>query len=289
MVLVNTKEMIKKAKEGHYAVGSFNVTDIEMIRGIVGAAEKENSPVIIQFAELHDKYVPLDVIAPVMLNVARKASVPVAVHFDHGETFDNIMRAIRLGFTSVMVDASQENFADNLAQTKEIVKICKPLNISVEAELGPMNREGSGDKKVDYADLNKTYTNPQEAKQFIEESGIDMLAVAYGTVHGVYTQKPHLSFSRLKEISDLVDFPLVVHGASGLTDEEYRKSVENGICKINYYSEMVHRVALGVQKKLEQHDSDKQLFISDASIWETEMVEEEIRGRLRVFGSAGKA
>ena len=175
MVLVNTKEMIKKAKEGHYAVGSFNVTDIEMIRGIVGAAEKENSPVIIQFAELHDKYVPLDVIAPVMLNVARKASVPVAVHFDHGETFDNIMRAIRLGFTSVMVDASQENFADNLAQTKEIVKICKPLNISVEAELGPMNREGSGDKKVDYADLNKTYTNPQEAKQFIEESGIDML------------------------------------------------------------------------------------------------------------------
>ncbi|MFK5280563.1 class II fructose-bisphosphate aldolase, partial [Lacticaseibacillus paracasei] len=148
-------------------------------RGIVGAAEKEKSPVIIQFAELHDKYVPLDVIAPVMLNIARKATVPVAVHFDHGETFDNIVRAIRLGFTSVMVDASQDDFADNLARTKEIVKICKPLDISVEAELGPMNREGSGDKKVDYADLDKTYTNPQEAKQFIEESGIDMLAVAY--------------------------------------------------------------------------------------------------------------
>lgn len=148
MVLVNTKEMIQKAKAGHYAVGSFNVTDIEMIRGIVGAAEKEKSPVIIQFAELHDKYVPLDVIAPVMLNIARKATVPVAVHFDHGETFDNIVRAIRLGFTSVMVDASQDDFADNLARTKEIVKICKPLDISVEAELGPMNREGSGDKKL---------------------------------------------------------------------------------------------------------------------------------------------
>lgn len=288
MVLVNTTEMVKKAKAGHYAVGSFNVTDIEMVRGIVSAAEKENSPVIIQFAELHDKYVPLDVIGPVMINVAKKAKVPVAVHFDHGETFDNIVRAMHLGFTSVMMDASGDDFDTNLARTKEIVKIAKPLNISVEAELGPMNREGGGDE-VDYKDLNKTYTDPQEAKTFIKESGIDMLAIAYGTVHGVYTQKPHLSFERLKEISDLVDFPLVVHGASGLKDEEYRKSIDNGICKINYYSEMVHRVAIGVQKKLEQDDDDKQLFISDASIWETEMVEKEIRERLRVFGSAGKA
>jgi len=288
MTLVNTTEMVKKAKEGHYAVGSFNVTDIEMVRGIVSAAEKENSPVIIQFAELHDKYVPLDVIGPVMINVAKKATVPVAVHFDHGETFDNIVRAMRLGFTSVMIDASGDDFDTNLARTKEIVKIAKPLNISVEAELGPMNREGGGDA-VDYKDLNKTYTDPKEAEQFVKESGIYMLAIAYGTVHGVYTQKPHLSFERLKEISDLVDFPLVVHGASGLKDEEYRKSVENGICKINYYSEMVHRVALGVQKKLESDDNDKQLFISDVSIWETEMVEKEIRERLRVFGSAGKA
>ncbi len=288
MVLVNTKDMVQKAKEGHYAVGSFNVTDIEMVRGIVKAAEKENSPVIIQFAELHDKYVPLDVIGPVMLNVAKKATVPVAVHFDHGETFDNIVRAIRLGFTSVMIDASGDDFDTNLARTKEIVKIAKPLGVSVEAELGPMNREGGGDE-VDYKDLNKTYTDPQEAKKFIDESGIDMLAIAYGTVHGVYTQTPHLSFERLKEISDLVNFPLVVHGASGLKDEEYRKSVENGICKINYYSEMVHRVALGVQKKLEEGDANKQMFISDASIWETEMVEKEIRERLRVFGSAGKA
>lgn len=288
MVLVNTREMIKKAKAEHYAVGSFNVTDIEMVSGIVAAAEKENSPVIIQFAELHDKYVPLDVIAPVMINIARKASVPVAVHFDHGETFDNIVRAIRLGFTSVMIDASQDDFETNLARTKEIVKICRPLNITVEAELGPMNREGGG-QKVDYVDLDKTYTNPQKAKQFIDESGINMLAVAYGTVHGVYTQKPNLNFDRLHEISKLVNFPLVVHGASGLADEEYRKSVENGICKINYYSEMVHRVALAVKEKLEKESSNKQLFISDVSIWEKELVEKEIRQRLRVFGSSQKA
>ncbi|AYE37269.1 class II fructose-bisphosphate aldolase [Companilactobacillus zhachilii] len=288
MVLVNTKDMVQKAKKGHYAVGSFNVTDIEMVRGIVSAAEKESSPVIIQFAELHDKYVPLDVIGPVMINIAKKATVPVAVHFDHGETFDNIVRAMKLGFTSVMIDASGDDFETNLRRTKEIVKIAKPLGISVEAELGPMNREGGGDD-VDYKDLNKTYTDPQEAKAFIDESGIDMLAIAYGTVHGVYTQKPHLSFERLQKISNLVDFPLVVHGASGLKDEEYRKSVENGICKINYYSEMVHRVALGVQKKLEEGDSNKQMFISDVSIWETEMVEKEISERLRVFGSAGKA
>src|SRR5699024_10728457 len=130
------KDMVQKAKEGHYAVGSFNVTDIEMVRGIVSAAEKENSPVIIQFAELHDKYVPLDVIGPVMLNVAKKATVPVAVHFDHGETFDNIVRAIKLGFTSVMMDASSDDFDTNLARTKEIVKIAKPLGVSVESELG---------------------------------------------------------------------------------------------------------------------------------------------------------
>lgn len=288
MVLVNAKELIKDAKARHYAIGSFNVTDIEMVRGIVSAAEKENSPVIIQFAELHDNYVPLDVIGPVMINVAKKASVPVVVHYDHGVTFDNIVKAMQMGFTSVMMDASQDDFETNMARTKEIVKIAKPLNISVEGELGPMNREGGGDD-VDYAELDKTYTNPQEAKQFIEETGVDMLAVAYGTVHGVYTQAPKLNFDRLKEISDLVDFPLVVHGASGLTDEEYRKSVENGICKINYYSEMVHRVALEVQKRLTEGLNNKQLFISDVSPWEIELVEKEIRERLRVFGSAGKA
>jgi fructose-bisphosphate aldolase class II len=288
MVLVNAKELIKDAKARHYAIGSFNVTDIEMVRGIVSAAEKENSPVIIQFAELHDNYVPLDVIGPVMINVAKKASVPVVVHYDHGVTFDNIVKAMQMGFTSVMMDASQDDFETNMARTKEIVKIAKPLNISVEGELGPMNREGGGDN-VDYAELDKTYTNPQEAKQFIEETGVDMLAVAYGTVHGVYTQAPKLNFDRLKEISDLVDFPLVVHGASGLRDEEYRKSVENGICKINYYSEMVHRVALEVQKRLTEGLNNKQLFISDVSPWEIELVEKEIRERLRVFGSAGKA
>ncbi|KRL85843.1 class II fructose-bisphosphate aldolase [Lacticaseibacillus pantheris] len=288
MVLVNAKELIKDAKQRHYAIGSFNVTDIEMVRGIVGAAEKENSPVIIQFAELHDNYVPLDVIGPVMINAAKHASVPVVVHFDHGVTFDNIVRAMRLGFTSVMMDASQDDFETNIARTKEIAKIAAPLNVSVEAELGPMNREGGGDD-VDYADLDKTYTNPEEAQQFIEQTGIDMLAVAYGTVHGVYTQAPHLNFGRLKEIADLVDFPLVVHGASGLSDDEYRQSIDNGICKINYYSEMVHRVAIEVQKRLTEGLQNKQLFISDVSPWEIEIVEKEIRERLRVFGSTGKA
>lgn len=288
MVLVNTHDMLKKAKKGRYAVGSFNVTDIEMIRGIVGAAEKEQSPVIIQFAESHDNYVPLDVIGPIMINIAKLASVPVAVHFDHGETFDNIIRAIHLGFTSVMVDASKDEFNVNLEKTREIVKIAKPLNVSVEAELGAMNREGGGDD-IDYSDLDKTYTNPEEAKIFSEVSGIDMLAVAYGTVHGVYTQKPQLNFERLKEISSLVEIPLVVHGASGLTDEEYRQSIDNGVCKINYYSEMVHRVAIGIAKKLNNSENTKQMFISDASIWEKEMIEQEVRERLRVFGSSGKA
>lgn len=288
MVLVNTYEMLQKAKKGGYAVGSFNVTDIEMIRGVVSAAEKENSPVIIQFAESHDNYVPLDIIGPVMVNVAEKSSVPVAVHYDHGETFDNIIRAIHLGFTSVMVDASKNDFETNIAKTKEIVKIAKPLNVTVEAELGAMNREGGGDD-VDYDDLNKTYTNPEEAKVFIEATKIDMLAIAYGTVHGVYTQKPNLNFDRLKTIQDLVNIPLVVHGASGLSDKEYRKSIDNGICKINYYSEMVHRVAIEIGKKLADVENKKQMFISDASIWETEIIEQEVRDRLKVFGSTGQA
>lgn len=286
MPLVNMNEILKDAQTKKYAVGSFNVTNLEFVRGIIAAAEEVNSPVIIQYAEVHDNYVSLDTMGKIMIEEAKKATVPVVVHLDHGATFENITKAMKLGFTSVMIDASHESFEDNVAHTKEIVKIANVLDVTVEAEIGMMNREGGGEEEF-YENIEDTFTDPEVAKEFADKTGVDMLAVSFGTVHGVYTREPNLDFDRLRKIYNKTAMPLVMHGGSGLSDEEYQKAVENGVCKINYYSTMAYNVANLVKDRLNNEKS--QVFISDVSNWVIDYVKDDVIEKLKVFGSAGMA
>lgn len=285
MVLVNLREILADANEKHYAVGAFNATDLNTARGIVAAAEALHAPVILQFAEVHGPYIDIATAANLYLDLAKRASVPVCVHLDHGVHFDTIVRGISLGFRSVMVDTSTKPIAENTRLTQEIVKIAKPLDITVEAELGVMNQEdGSG--KLHYDQMDDTYTNPQQAEEFAKATGVDALAIAFGTVHGLYRGQPHLNYERIKEIKERTHMPLVMHGGSGLSDEEYRKSIENGINKINYYSTMSFDVTNGLREYLKGKD-DAYLYDVDMKIMA--LVQANIESKIKVFGSAGHA
>lgn len=287
-MLETTKTLTQDAKERGYAVGAFNVPSMPMARGVVAAAEASHAPVILQLGEKqHDHYLPLDLIGPALLTLAKNARVPVSVHLDHGFSFAVEVQALKLGFPSVMIDMSQQDLSTTTARTKEIVKIAHALGASVEGEIGPMNREGGGEK-VDYAHLDETYTDPGEAAQFAQDTGVDLLAVAFGTVHGIYSQTPHLSFSRLRQIAQEVDVPLVMHGGSGLEDDDYRQAVQNGISKINYFTNMAYHVANEVIARAKQHEGE-QLLVPDLDLWTTEFVQQEVTEKLTLFGAAGRA
>ncbi len=285
MSLVTLDSLLQKAKKEKYAVGAFNATDLNTARGIIAAAEETNSPVILQFAEVHEEFVPLDTIAPIYLDLAQKAKVPVCVHLDHGENFETIIKAIHLGFTSVMVDASTKPIAENTQMTREIVKIAKALNVSVESELGRMNKE-DGTNTLDYNDMADTYTDPHEAKQFTAATNISALAVAFGTVHGLYAKKPNLNFERLKEIRDNTTVPLVMHGGSGLSDEEYRQAILNGVTKINYYSTMSFDVTNGIRDFL---NNKKDAYLYDLDLQTIDLVKKNLIAKIKVFGSENQA
>lgn len=292
MPLVTLNELMKDAEAKNYAVGAYNVNNLELIRGIIAAAEESQSPVILSFAEVHIPLVPLEVIAPIILEAARKAKVPVAVHLDHGQDHEILIRAMKLGFSSVMFDGAHLKLDENIRQTNEISKIAKALGVSVEAELGKILRpEGGGDEddEEEY-DPDDIYTNPKEARTFIENTNIDALAVAYGTAHGVYTKEPVLDFDRLQLIKDITGMPLVMHGGSGLDEAAYVKSIQCGIRKLNYYSNMAFEVANTIQSKLnENSDQNKKSYYHDLSKWAMEAIQEDIVRTMRIYGSAGKA
>ena len=284
-MLVNLNTILEKAKKEKYAVGAFNATDLNTARGIVAAAESENSPAILQFAEVHSKYISIEQAASMYLELAENSTVPICVHLDHGENFDTIIKAMHLGFTSVMVDASTQPFSENVKRTQEVLKIAKALDVSVEAGLGVMNAEdGSG--ALDYQNTGDTYTSVKEASNFVEEVNVDALSIAFGTVHGLYKAEPNLNFDRIAEIRQATNKPLVMHGGSGLSNEEYRKSIEYGITKINYYSTMAYEVTNGLRNYLNQKDD---AFLFDVDMKTIELVKENISSKIKVFGSSNKA
>lgn len=234
-MLVTLKEILKIAEARKCAIGSFNTTSMTGLKAVIGAAEEKNEPVIIMHAQVHEKMglCKMDEIAPVMLFFADRAKVPVCVHLDHGEELDYVKRGLDLGFTSVMYDGSALPEELNFANTSVAVEIASRYGASVEAEIGSMGaREAGvgGDESI--------YTDPDLAKKFAEETGIDALACAFGTVHGVYLKEPKLDLARLAKIRDLVSIPLVMHGGSGVSHEDYKKVIELGIRKINYYTYM---------------------------------------------------
>ena len=227
-MLVNMKDLLKKAQEGAYAVGSFSVANMEMILGVIKAAEEMNSPIILQIAEVRLNHSPLKVIGPTMIAAAKNAKVPVAVHLDHGTTLDCIKDALELGFTSVMFDGSHLPFEENVKMTKEVVALAEKYGAATEAEIGCVG--GSEDGSVDIA---MRCTSPAQAKKFYEKTGVDALAIAIGNAHGFYKDAPELRFDILEAVAETVSVPLVLHGGTGIEPEDFIKCHKKGIKKIN--------------------------------------------------------
>ena len=240
-MLVTLKEILQDAYEKKYAVGAFNTVNLSSIRAVIDAAEALNQPVILQHAQIHENIAPLKVIGPVMLDAAKRAQVPVCVHLDHGEDIDYLLQAMEMGFTSVMYDGSKLDYNENVANTKVVVEAAAPFDVSVEAELGRVLRpEGGGAPDPEEEDLSPEdmYTRPDEAATFVGATGVDALAIAFGTAHGVYTAEPKLDFERIAQVRAAVGLPLVMHGGSGVGDAEFKRAIAAGITKVNYFTYM---------------------------------------------------
>ena len=247
-MLVTTKEMLLKAQKGNYAVGAFNVENMEMVMAVIAAAEELNAPVIMQTTPSTVKYAGLDYYLANVATAAKNAKVPVAMHLDHGSSFSLAMQALRVGYTSIMIDGSHESFEDNIKLTKAVVDACNPSKVSVEAELGKV-----GGKEDDLDGGDGGYTDPLEAKEFVERTGVGSLAVAIGTAHGVYKGEPKLDLDRLSEIKEVVSIPLVLHGTSGVPDETVSECVKRGICKVNYATDLRIAFSKGVKEYLDKN------------------------------------
>ena len=289
MPLVPMTEMLADAREKRYAVGCFNSIDLQMARGILMAAEAERSPVIICHAESHFCYTPLEKIVPVLVHEAKSATVPVAVLLDHGESIDTVSKAMHLGLNAVMFDGSGHTYEHNIEKTQEVVKMAKALHVCVEGELGRVPRPksgGTGSEDDSIIHDSSLLTDPDMAFDFVQRTGIDVLACAFGTMHGVYLEKPKLDFARLREIAQKTSLPIVMHGGSGLSQTDFEEAIENGVCKINCYTNMALKIAGDIQKKCEQQD---RCFYHEITQWTIESVREYVQDTIRIFRSSGKA
>ena len=245
MPLVSTAKMLLDALENGYAVSAFNIENMEMAQAVISAAEELEAPVIIQTTPSTVKYAPLNVYLEIVSELAKQTKVPVAIHLDHGDSFELAAKAIRAGYTSLMIDCSHLSFEDNVEATKRVVAMAKPNNIPVEAELGSI-----GGKEDDLDGGKGSYTNPASAREFVDRTGISSLAVAIGTAHGIYKNVPKLDIERLKNIREIVDIPLVLHGASGLSDKDIAECIKLGICKVNFATELRIAYSNGVKGML---------------------------------------
>lgn len=282
MALVTSKEILLDAQKGGYAVGAFNAENMEMIKAIIQAAEELHAPVMIQTTPSTVKYGTLDTYAAIVAAEAARATVPVCLHLDHGSSFELAMQAMKSGYTSVMIDGSKYDYERNIAVSKKVADAAAAMGIPCEAELGKVG--GKEDDLVAEADTN---TDPQEAREFVERTGVTSLAVAIGTAHGFYVGTPVLDKERLSEIRKVVDIPLVLHGASGLTDEDVRDCVSRGICKVNFATELRAAYTKAVKKLLEE----KPDTIDPKAYGKTGIaaVKELVMSRMKVCGCDGKA
>lgn len=277
-MLANLNDVLFKAQKEHYAVGLFNTTDTDMLQAVIEAAEEMESPVIIGTAEILLPYGELKLVAPSFIDAADRASVPVVVHYDHGLTFERCIEALQLGFTSIMFDGSAGDVEKNLAETAEIVRIAHAMGVSVEGEIGHVGQAANNDGVV--ADM---YTTPTEAVEFVNATGVDALAVAIGTAHGVYKTRPCLDIERLKQIRETIDTPLVLHGGSGLSDDDFRNTIAAGIAKVNIFTDLCVAGNLAMRNGIEQGLG--YLDIRNAKVEEMKKV---VRRKIELFGSAGK-
>lgn len=282
MALVTTKKMLLAAQEGGYAVGAFNVENMEMVQAVIAAAEELASPVIMQTTPSTLKYAGPDFYFGNVAAAAGNASVPVALHLDHGNSFELAVQAFHSGYTSIMIDGSHSVFEENMAITKRVVQVCHSAGIPVEAELGKVGGKEDGLNGGDGG-----YTVPEEAAEFAERTEIDSLAVAIGTAHGVYKGIPKLDMERLTAIKKLVSVPLVLHGTSGVPDDTVRECIRRGICKVNYATDLRIAYTKGIKEYLDKNPEvfDPKKYCSAGR----DNVSAYVKSKILVCGSDGKA
>ncbi|MGO1468516.1 MAG: class II fructose-1,6-bisphosphate aldolase [Tissierella sp.] len=282
-LLMTGKELLLHAQKNKYAVGAFNVNNMEIIQAIMGAAEELNSPVILQASQGGLKYAGVEYIAALGKLAANSSKLPVALHLDHGTDFEQVMQCIRHGFSSVMIDGSRFPLEENIAFTKRVVEIAHMVGVTVEAELGKI---GGTEDHITVSEKDATFTNPVEAKRFVEETGVDYLAIAVGTAHGVYQGEPKIDYDRIKKIRNTVDVPLVLHGSSGVSEESLKKAVECGICKINIDTDIRASFARAVKEYIKENPDqiDPRKILKPA----TESMKKTIMEKMKIFGSVNK-
>lgn len=281
-MLVNMNEILFAAKERGYGVGFFNAVNVEMARAIIETAEELNAPVMVGTAEILLPVMELERVAEYLIPMAKKASVPVCVHYDHGLTFDRCIKALKLGFTSVMYDCSTEEYGDNVKKVAEMVKICHAAGVTVEGELGHVgDNEGAG-KLSNPSDF---YTDPDVAADYVAKTGVDALAVAVGNAHGDYKFPPKLDFERIAAISQKTDLPLVLHGGSGLSDDDFRMAVSRGICKVNIFTDIDKAGGEGLRAGIAAGEKT----VTGLIPYEIKAIKQVVREKIRLFGSENMA
>ena len=281
-MLVTMNDILLPAKAGGYGVGFFNAVNVEMARAILETAEELRAPVMVGTAEVLLPATPLERVAEYLIPMARKASVPVCVHYDHGLSFERCMQALKLGFTSVMYDCSTAPYEENVSRVAEMVNICHAFGATVEGELGHVgDNEGAGrlEKPSDY------YTDPAVAEDFVRRTCIDALAVAVGNAHGDYKFPPKLDFERIETISAGTGLPLVLHGGSGLSDGDFREAIRRGVCKVNIFTDLDKAGKAGIEAGLAAGAKTMMGLIP----YEIEAMKRVVRDKLELFGSVGRA
>lgn len=277
-MLVNLDYVLSRAKEEKYAVGLFNTTDTDMLEAVISAAEELRAPVIIGTAEVLLPAGELKLIAPSIIAAAKRATVPVVVHYDHGLTFERCMEALQLGFSSIMFDGSAGDYDKNIADTAEIVKIAHAFGATVEGEIGHVGQADACDN-----DASDMYTKVEEAVAYMNATGVDALAVSIGTAHGAYKSKPKLDLGRLNEISKAIPTPLVLHGGSGLSDDDFRNSIANGISKVNIFTDL----CVAGNRAMEQGLKEGKAYL-DIRNMKVEEIKKEVMKKMKLFGCDGR-
>lgn len=284
MAIVPMKELVLKAQKERYAVGAFNCNNMEIVQAIVAAAEAENAPVIIQASQGAIKYAGIEYIAGLTRIAASTVSVPIALHLDHGTSYEQCLSCIENGFSSVMIDGSKHSLEDNIALTNKVIAAARPRNVSVEAELGKI---GGTEDDISVSEKEALFTDPAEAERFCQETGIDALAIAIGTAHGQYKGVPKLDFARLKDIAGRVSTPIVLHGSSGVPEDAIREAIALGVAKINIDTNIREAFMAAAKKVIA--DNPKEIDPRKMLTPAREAAIEVIREKIRIFGSSGKA
>ena len=284
-MLVNMNEVLHNAKKGKYAVGLFNAVNLELARGIIAAAEQTGSPVIMGTAEVLFPYGPLEEVSYYLLPMAKKANVPVVIHLDHGLNRDTCIKALELGFTSIMYDCSTDTYDENVRKVKEMADIAHSFGATIEGELGHVgDNEGSAEGSDHLVDPSKFFTDPKVAKDYVDKTGVDALAIAVGNAHGAYKLPPKLDFERIRTIAKTVDVPLVLHGGSGLTDDDFKQAIKEGISKVNIFTD----INVAAVKAEFSKFTDMNKGIIDLIPAAVEAIKQETMKKMELFGSVGK-